>query len=369
MRSLPLPIIRRLVPLRSLNEAALQALLEDSELVLVGRGQHVFTVAHHNRFVHYLLSGEAILRFAAKDVIHTAEIPYAMGFGESGLQSVVARTDCVCLKVDRAVLDRQLCWFQVSSAVELGLSSGQVSGDETDWQLTLLRSNLFLKVPPLNIDQIFQKLKPMQVRAGEVILQQGDVGDGCYFIRRGTASVTRQLPGEAAPRHLVDIGYGRCFGEDALIRDTVRNATVTMKSDGQLFRLDKPDFMVLLREPEPESINASGLASALESGVALLDMRTAEESEVLRCHSAQQVALPALGLLPSIGIDLGREYVVYCDTERRSRAAAYLLTGAGFNARYLQGGLDGLTEAQRHAWCEWPAPVYLHCEMASADAG
>lgn len=363
MRSLPLPIIRRLVPLHSLSETALQTLLEQSELVLVGRGQSLFRPASSNRYTYFLLSGEARLRFADREVIHTAEIRYAVGFGEGHLQSVVAHTDCICLKVDRSQLDRQLCWFHVASAVELGLSSAYEYGDEADWHLTLLRSNLFLKVPPLNIDQIFQKLKPMHVQAGEVILRQGDAGDGCYFIRRGTAAVTRRASDDPRDQHLVDIGYGRCFGEDALIRDTVRNATITMKTDGLLFKLDKSDFMLLLREPEPEYINVSDIDNALTASAILLDVRTQEEFDVLHVRSARHVALPCLGLLPSVEIDAGSEYIVYCDSGRRSRAAAYLLTRAGFRARYVFNGLDGMTEAQRQSWCEWASPTYAERDV------
>ncbi|MCI0400965.1 MAG: rhodanese-like domain-containing protein [Gammaproteobacteria bacterium] len=39
------------------------------------------------------------------------------------------------------------------------------------------------------------------------------------------------------------------------------------------------------------------------------------------------------------GLDPRRKYIVYCDTGRRSSAAAFLLNQRGFNAYILKGGL------------------------------
>ena len=40
-------------------------------------------------------------------------------------------------------------------------------------------------------------------------------------------------------------------------------------------------------------------------------------------------------------LDKGREYVLYCQTGRRSSAAAFLLAQRGFRAYVLDGGLRG----------------------------
>ena len=357
MRSLPLPLIRRLVPLKGLHENSLQALLDQSELQLVGRGQKLFSSADYNRYFFYILSGEAELQFSSGAALHSPEILYPVGYGVSGLLSGVARTDCLILRVDKQLLDRQLCWDHVSAAIELDLSYQPEHDEEVGWRLTLLRSNLFVKVPPLNIDQIFSRLKPMQVNAGEVILRQGEIGDGCYFIRRGTATVTRRQAGEPKEKHIVDIGYGRCFGEDALIHETVRNATVTMATDGFLMRLDKSDFMVLLREPEIDHLKAADLDVALATGSQLLDVRMEEEFTVSRLSPAANTPLAYLRLLASNQLKLKDDYVLCCDTGRRSRAAAYLLQRLGFRARYLLNGMASLDQAQRERFGEFLAPL------------
>ena len=357
MRSLPLPLIRRLVPLNGLNEHSLQLLIEQVDWPLTGRGQRLFSIAEYERFHIYLLSGEAELTYAGGSVVHTAEQAFPIGCGLAGLQAAIALTDCVCLRVDKELLDKQLCWDHVAAAIELDLSYQAEHDEEISWRLTLLKSNLFLKVPPLNVGQIFSRLKPMQVKAGDVILQQGDAGDGCYFIRRGKASVTRRNPDEKLDHHIVDIGYGRCFGEDALVYDTVRNASVTMVTDGLLMRLDKADFMLLLREPVVDHIKVTDFDAALAAGSVLLDVRMPEEFDVARLLDATNTPLACLRLLMSTKFALQQDYIVYCDTGRRSRAAVSLLQQKGFRARYLLNGMNGLGSDQRLRFLDVVPPL------------
>ncbi len=341
MRNLPLSLVRRLVPLHGLGENSLQLLLEQSECPLIGRGQLLFSAVDSMRFYFYLLSGEAEVRYVSGSALHTAEQRFPIAYEMKDFQSAVALTDCACLRIERAVLDKQLCWDQIASAIELDLSYRAERDDEASWRLTLLRSNLFLKVPPLNVSQIFSRLKPMRVNAGDVILRQGASGDGCYFIRQGRAAVTRHFE-DGSDRHLADIGYGRCFGEDALIHNTVRNATVAMSSDGLLMRLDKADFMLLLREPAVESLKVSDLERALESDAVILDVRLPEEFDIARLPKAINTPLPCLPLFMTTQLDISKQFIVYCDTGLRSRAAVFLMQAKGFSAQYLLHGIDAL---------------------------
>ncbi len=356
MRNLPSALIRRLIPLNGLNENSLQLLLDHSESSLIGVGQPLFSTADSARYYFYLLSGEAEVLYSAGSVVHTAEQRFPIAYEESGLQSVVALTDCICLRIERPMLDKQLCWDHVASAIELDLSYRAERDDEASWRLTLLRSNLFLKVPPLNVSQIFSRLKPVRVNAGDIILRQGDAGDGCYFIRQGRAAVTRRLD-DHSEHHLVDIGYGRCFGEDALIYNTVRNATVTMISDGLLMRLDKADFMLLLREPAVEYLKSSDLEQALATDVVVLDVRLPEEFDIARLPKAVNTPLACLPLYLASALDSNKQFIVCCDTGMRSRAAVFLMQSKGFSAQYLLHGIDGLDARVRSDFLDVVPPL------------
>src|SRR5690625_6415031 len=112
--------------------------------------------------------------------------------------------------------------------------------------LTVLKYNLFFKFTPINVEQIFSRLEPQVVYAGDTILRQGELGDYAYFIKEGQAEVTRHQGG--AHQHLANISTGRCFGEDALVNEAPRNATIKMLTDGVLMRLSKHDFYRLRSE-------------------------------------------------------------------------------------------------------------------------
>ena len=75
------------------------------------------------------------------------------------------------------------------------------------------------------------------------MIRQGDEGDYFYIIREGTCSVTRLASGNAWDVPLAELSTGDCFGEDALVSDGTRNATVTMLTDGVLMRLSKQQFL------------------------------------------------------------------------------------------------------------------------------
>ena len=352
MRSLPLPLIRRLVPLNGLHERSLQALLDQSELQLIGRGQKLCSAADFSRYYFYILSGEAVLSYTEGEVVLSPEVLFPVGYGGGIFASAKTRTDCLVLRIDKQALDRQLCWDHVAAAIELDLTYQPEHDEEVGWRLTLLKSNLFLKVPPLNIEQIFSRLKPVQVKAGEMILRQGEVGEGCYFIRRGAANITRRQAGEDKETHIASIAYGRCFGEDALIYETVRNANVSMATDGLLMRLDKADFMLLLREPEVEHLKAADLDMALATGSRLLDIRTEDEFAMARLAPSENIPLAYLRLQTTSKMHLNNDYILCCDTGRRSRAAAYLLQRQGYRARYLLNGMSSLDQAQRDIFWE-----------------
>ena len=61
--------------------------------------------------------------------------------------------------------------------------------------------------------------------------------------------MTRATPANPNGVKLATLSVGDSFGEEALISDSKRNATVTMLTEGHLMRLNKEDFNSLLNEP------------------------------------------------------------------------------------------------------------------------
>uniref|UniRef100_UPI003F6CAD03 cyclic nucleotide-binding domain-containing protein n=1 Tax=Pseudomaricurvus sp. TaxID=2004510 RepID=UPI003F6CAD03 len=254
----------------------------------------------------------------------------------------VAATDVTLLKVDRERQDELLTWSQAAEHLLVDLATRRELDEDAVWLDTVLRSNLFLKVPPTNVRHILRHLQTRIVNEGEVIIRQGDVGDCCYFIKEGVAEVTRNSPNQPSATHVADISEGRCFGEDALIQETVRNANVIMKSQGVLLVLDKQEFLPLLKEPSIETCTFKQLASDSPK-VILLDVR--KEPEYNQGHLPEAVNLPLhLMHLKRRVLDDSQTYVTCCNTGSRARAACQFLKDLGYKAKALNDGLDHLPQ-------------------------
>jgi Cyclic nucleotide-binding domain len=102
----------------------------------------------------------------------------------------------------------------------------------------LLRSlPLFAPLPLSMVENLSQRLVPVEAKAGTPVVREGAPGDHFYVIAAGEFDVTSRdgsFPSLAA---------GDVFGEIALLRDGTRTATVTARTDGQLYPLDRDTFL------------------------------------------------------------------------------------------------------------------------------
>ena len=155
---------------------------------------------------------------------------------------------------------------------------------------------------------------------------------------QGKCAVTRETPLSREGIKLAELNVGDTFGEEALIAEAKRNATVTMTTDGVLMRLNKQDFRELMNEPLLQWVVPEQARKILERGGRWLDVRLPSEHQNLGIEGALNVPLYLIRLKLST-LDRTKPYVVYCDTGRRSSAAAYILVERGFEVYVLKGGL------------------------------
>ena len=334
------------IPFRVFSESRLGALLNFCSHLYVRKGQVLLEPGSVQSHDYFLMSGE--VKFEKSGEMVTPVFPYALHYKYQNQEVVRAVTDCSLFQVERDVLDRFVCWAQVASYLDQDIACQRQYDEKAEWMRILLQSNLFYKVSPLNLQKIFSYMSPVPVKQGQTVITQGEMGDCCFFIKKGTAKVTRILQGEPEPVALAELGIGRCVGEDALLHEALRNATVTMLSDGLLMKMDKRDFVQLLREPAVDTLMSSELDMALQTGAVLLDVRTEEEYEYNHLTGALCMPLDLLRVKSRI-LDPYKLYIVYCDTDRRSKAATYLLEQQGIRARALLGGLNTLPPEQKQA--------------------
>ena len=347
--SFDLALARSLVPLKNMNQSHLEALLHGLEPQVVFAGQVLFQAGAYDGEHVYLLHGRARLEWPSgeHESVSGRETLLPLAHTQPRRAKAWAETDCSVLRLNSERLDKLLTWSQVADYLQLIIARQRDLDEDVDWMTTVLRSNLFFKVPPLNVEQIFYRLKPYLVEAGDTVIRQGEMGNACYFLKEGRAEVHRHRDGQW--QHLADIESGRCFGEDALVEDAPRNARVRMLTDGVLMSLDKQDFYRLLREPEVPETPLEVWHQALEQGAVLIDCRSEEEYD--QSHLPHAVNVP-LGLLaiksPLLQEEV--EYLCYCDTGRRSRAAVHLLRQQGYIARALGNCPQLFADTQQRAY-------------------
>jgi CRP-like cAMP-binding protein len=252
------------------------------------------------------------------------------------------------LSIDSDLLDVMITWDQTGTYEVAELQAQLAGGGNDDWMTTLLQTKAFHRIPPANIQAIFLRLQRTPFRAGEVVIKQGDEGDYFYVIVSGKCVVTRETPLNREGIKLAELGVGDTFGEEALIAEAKRNATVAMLTDGVLMRLNKQDFRELMNEPLLQWVTYEKAREIVDRGGRWLDVRLPSEHQNMSIEGALNIPLYFIRLKLS-ALDRNIPYVVYCDTGRRSSAAAYILVERGFDAYVLTGGLTNSAVALRRS--------------------
>lgn len=341
-------LLQTFVPINALTDAQLNRLLETQELRHFKAGDVLFDVGERDNRTLYLLTGTVSLVGAGGDVLGISAGDLAswhpLDAHQPRRRKAIADTDVTLVSFDSARLDNILAWDQSAGYVILDINTNAAYRDDREWMIRLLKSRLFHRVPPSNILQIFQRLRPLRQHEGDVVIRQGDPADCCYIIKEGLCEVSILAEGASEPMAVAMLEAGEWFGEDALLSGKPRNATITMATEGVLMRLDRSDFDELLREPVVRLINADKAKELLDKGAYWLDVRTADEFEAGHLESALNMPLNVLRLKSRM-LQTNKCYVVCCDTGRRSTTAAFLLSGAGLDVYVLEGGLNAQSSA------------------------
>jgi CRP-like cAMP-binding protein len=335
-------LLRGFSPLDGLKRDNLAALARKVQIREMSPGQLLFKEGDTEKRTLYILSGILELVDQAK-IVGTVE-----GGSEMARNPIApvyprrvtarARDRVQFISIDSDLLDVMLTWDQTGT-YEVSELAGKSDQTSEDWMTMLLQTKAFHKIPPANIQAIFMRMQQINYRTGDVILKQGAEGDYFYVLIRGSALVTRETPLSKEGIKLAELSVGDTFGEEALISDAKRNATVTMQSDGAVMRLGKDDFKKLLNEPMLDWLTMPEAEEIIRDGGQWLDVRLPSEFENQHLDSALNIPLYFMRLKINT-LDTSKKYIVCCDTGRRSSAGAYILNERGYQAYVLRGGIN-----------------------------
>ncbi len=218
--------------------------------------------------------------------------------------------------------------YEVNDIREDGASA--LSG----WMTKLLLNKEFQMVPANNLQAIFAKLEPMTFRAGQRVIEQGEPGNYFFVITAGRCAVTRELPLDRGEVTLAELTVGDTFGEEALITNATRQATVTMITSGAVMRLDKDDFRKLLSEPIVAIVEREEADTSILKGGQWLNVDFAEDSDAP--DPPNTVRIPTYLLrLKLEQLNSSQQYVVISRKHSHACAAAHILRQNGFDVFVL----------------------------------
>ncbi|MBF0217934.1 MAG: cyclic nucleotide-binding domain-containing protein [Gammaproteobacteria bacterium] len=343
-------ILQKFVPLQGLTHENLRDLSTKASVEELKRDKTLFRRNQSDSISYYLIEGSVFLLYEnGKELLISADSPEAkhpLDNNQPRSASALAKSDIKYLKVDNNLLDMLLTWDQSASYAVSEIKADDGDDDEGDWMSSMLKLELFRRIPPSNIQKIFMRMESESYSQGDVVIAQGDEGDYYYFIKKGNCEVTvRGKSGKDI--RLAELHAGMGFGEEALVSKSVRNATVTMTSEGSLMRLAKNDFEELLRTPILKNVDLEEMKRLVrEERAVLIDVRL--ESEFNHSNLKGSLNIPLFMLrIKMQQFDKTKKYILLCDTGRRSSAATFLLNERGFEAFYLENGLKGLAAAKK----------------------
>ena len=341
--------LKILKPLGSLRDARLQELADLCYVETIDRNLDPFRMRSIAGQSVYLLRGELALSYGegSSEVVvgGSAEAIRALGKKRAFI-SAKAVTEVQLIRIDDDLLDIMLTWDQVAKQEQAGAQlAAERPANGADWSvlsgmfgINNLRFGAFSQLPAAHIDELLRRFERVEARKGEVIIREGAEGDYYYMVESGKCQVERMIGGVSMT--LAELKSGDTFGEEALAAEAKRNATVTMKTDGSLLRLAKQDFNALLREPLLRGLSMEQAKQKAREGAEWIDVRYPSEYQYDKLPGA--INIPLSEIRNAFGaLDIDKEYVVYCQSGRRSSAAAFLLAQRGYRVYVLEGGLWG----------------------------
>jgi rhodanese-related sulfurtransferase len=332
--------LRHLEPIATLTESRLKELAELTFVERVSRNIDPFRVKGAAGQLVYLISGELalILGSGASEVIvgGTPEARHPIG-RKTPFASAKAITDIELLRIDDDLLDIMMTWDQLAT-VEDAQSRARPEAAAPSMANWAILAGAFAQLPSAHIGELLKRFRRVAVKRGEAVIREGAEGDFYYVVETGKCVVERTVGGVSM--RLAELKSGDAFGEEALVANARRNATVSMLTDGSLLRLDGNDFNELLKKPLLHAVDMAAARAKVAAGAQWIDVRYPSEYQYDKLPGAINIPLAEIRNAARV-LDRSREYVVYCQSGRRSAAAAFLMAQRGFRSFVLDGGVKG----------------------------
>ncbi len=343
-------LIHLLQPIAALSVLRAEELRPLCRVETIPAGMTLFREEDLDHQNVYLLHGEVLLSSAACEYScvlqgdgnagNPARSLYPLADSQPRRMSGVAVSDLGILRIDSELLDIAVTWNALAHCLAADDPVGsRPSQDGTyGWMRTIRHCLVFRDIPPANLPLLAARTKVVPVRAGQVMIREGEQADRFYMIESGKAAMMHETD-RNGPVDVTELGPGSGFGDESLAETGGRSrVTVTMETRGSLLSLARQDYLDLRNEPPISQMAPASAVSMAGSGAIWLDVRGLEEAPNFPIPNAYRVPLDTLCQVAD-SLEPDRDYVCCCNSGRRSAVAARLLGQRGLRAHVLAGGL------------------------------
>jgi CRP/FNR family transcriptional regulator, cyclic AMP receptor protein len=139
-------------------------------------------------------------------------------------------------------------------------------------------SPLFDMLSNQELEYVADLSRPRKVGAGQVIFEEGELGDSLFVISTGEVEVVRKDP-SGAPRVLATLTAPQFFGEMSLIDKEYRSATVRAKGDCELLHLTAENLTTFRKQ------HKDGFTFVVINIARVLSSRLREANQKLAGHA------------------------------------------------------------------------------------
>lgn len=346
-------VLKWFVPFSELEDKYLEDALAHIEKQTFNKGDMLFKRGRTPEHRFYLLSGKVDLIDAS---FNSSPLEAGKENTNAALNadmptkfSCIAKSQVSVFRISNDALDRITAWrdsaayantaeeeidFSATGEIEVGTLSEE---DATDWMSALLQSPLFSRIPLTQVQELFVRFESVPAEMGDAVIKEGEKGDFFYVLASGRARVTNHS--QSVDKVLEPGSY---FGEEALLGDTPRNATITMIESGELKRLDAENFTALLKAPVLTYVKEEELEN-FEPGFKLLDVKMPMEYRLN--HFPGSINIPLARLRTRVSeLAKSTAYIVPDDAGSRADIAAHLLCQMGYDAYILRGKKEEIAD-------------------------
>ncbi len=347
-KNVDIKLIKQFSPFDTLGLSKIEEILAKSAIQKVPAGKMLFKEGDRDKWTVYLLAGELELSSSQ----HSSQVLLAgdknalkqISHGIPRVFTATAKTDVSVLIIDTGLFNA-IINSRSSNSITVS-DFGSDEEDDDDWMTKFLQSGAFIQLPAANMQALLIKLEEVPLSKGKMVIREGDLEDQNYYIiKQGQCIVSRKDPKTGKQKPLAILKSGVGFGEEALITETCRGATVSMKSDGVVLKLPKHDFIELLVKPTIHIQSQSEIDELIKEGydVTYIDVRSKAEHQANGLPNSLHCPIRDIRDFFN-SLDPESHYVMYSNTEHRSSSAAFLFIQQNFEVSVLKGGV-GNSEA------------------------